>query len=367
MSVRHPRSHTPGSPSETDGPIDWSTVADDELAPSPSDPIEVALAKIDEQTRRKKEGLIARRRQEEEEARRRKEEEDERRRKEEEDERRRKQEEQSRKEAEVARKLREEEEARARRMAEEAEEAENAKAAREVNDRAEDDEGDEATAVKSTGRAPSAGSTTPRIPGLRRHPCTLCLSTGEPCIDLPDSRSKQCAKCFRQKKGCRLPNEKVRQKRKDVQLSPRSGEKRKRTKIASEDDDNRFVGTSTTAAGEIASLLRSVVAKVDKLADPSGKGKSRAVVESAEEERDGDDDDSEAVSAEEFGIYMNYIRKPGFEESLDYDFLRELFTKVLKNAGESDDNIYDWMLLNNGKGWEANNIGRHVAAPAPLP
>ena len=60
--------------------------------------------------------------------------------------------------------------------------------------------------------------------------------------------------------------------------------------------------------------------------------------------------------AEEFAIYMNYVRKLGFEESPNYDFLRELFAKVLKNIREQDDGIYDWMLLNNGKGWEAGNV-----------
>ena len=62
------------------------------------------------------------------------------------------------------------------------------------------------------------------------------------------------------------------------------------------------------------------------------------------------------ILSEEFAIYMNYVRKLGFEESPDYDFLRELFAKVLKNIGEQDDGIYDWMLLNNGKGWEAGNV-----------
>lgn len=60
------------------------------------------------------------------------------------------------------------------------------------------------------------------------------------------------------------------------------------------------------------------------------------------------------VSAEEFAIYMNYVRKLGFEEAPDYDFLRDLFTKVLKTLGESDDGVFDWMLLNGGKGWEAS-------------
>ncbi|KXN81328.1 hypothetical protein AN958_05183 [Leucoagaricus sp. SymC.cos] len=59
---------------------------------------------------------------------------------------------------------------------------------------------------------------------------------------------------------------------------------------------------------------------------------------------------------EEFAIYMNYVRKLGFEETPDYDFLRELFTKVLKTQGEQEDGVYDWMLLNNGKGWEAGSV-----------
>jgi casein kinase 1 len=53
---------------------------------------------------------------------------------------------------------------------------------------------------------------------------------------------------------------------------------------------------------------------------------------------------------------MNYVRKLGFEETPDYDFLRELFTKVLKTLGEPEDGIYDWNLLNGGKGWEASNV-----------
>lgn len=63
---------------------------------------------------------------------------------------------------------------------------------------------------------------------------------------------------------------------------------------------------------------------------------------------------------EEFAIYMNYVRKLGFEETPDYDFLRELFTKVLKTLGEPEDGIFDWMLLNNGKGWEASNVRLHL-------
>ncbi|KAI5476243.1 hypothetical protein MNV49_007943 [Pseudohyphozyma bogoriensis] len=74
---------------------------------------------------------------------------------------------------------------------------------------------------------------------------------------------------------------------------------------------------------------------------------------------------------EEFAIYLNYVRKLGFEETPDYDFLRELFTKVLKNSGETEDGVYDWMLLNNGKGWEAgttsnqHDSGRHHRSGQP--
>ncbi|KAH9989439.1 kinase-like protein [Russula vinacea] len=67
---------------------------------------------------------------------------------------------------------------------------------------------------------------------------------------------------------------------------------------------------------------------------------------------------------EEFAIYMNYVRKLGFEESPDYDFLRELFTKVLKTTGDQDDGVYDWMLLNNGKGWEAGHTPSQILAQA---
>jgi len=56
---------------------------------------------------------------------------------------------------------------------------------------------------------------------------------------------------------------------------------------------------------------------------------------------------------EEFGIYLNYVRKLGFEETPDYDFLRELFAKVMKSNNDIDDGVFDWNLLNGGKGWEA--------------
>jgi casein kinase 1 len=64
--------------------------------------------------------------------------------------------------------------------------------------------------------------------------------------------------------------------------------------------------------------------------------------------------------SEEFSIYLNYVRKLGFEETPDYDFLKELFVKVLRSAGEVDDNMFDWKLLNSGKGWEANAVSLNL-------
>ncbi|KAK8861465.1 hypothetical protein IAR55_002285 [Kwoniella newhampshirensis] len=66
----------------------------------------------------------------------------------------------------------------------------------------------------------------------------------------------------------------------------------------------------------------------------------------------------------EFSIYLNYVRKLTFDETPDYDFLRGLFDLALQNVGEQDDGQFDWMLLNNGKGWEAN--GRQSAAQAEV-
>ncbi|CAO3677470.1 unnamed protein product [Rhizopus stolonifer] len=52
---------------------------------------------------------------------------------------------------------------------------------------------------------------------------------------------------------------------------------------------------------------------------------------------------------EEFGIYLQYVRKLGFEETPDYDFLRSLFVKAIERSGDVEDGVYDWMLANNGK------------------
>jgi casein kinase 1 len=57
---------------------------------------------------------------------------------------------------------------------------------------------------------------------------------------------------------------------------------------------------------------------------------------------------------EEFGIYLKYVRKLGFDETPDYDFLRDLFDKAIRRSGEEDNKVYDWMVLNEGKGLEVN-------------
>jgi len=42
---------------------------------------------------------------------------------------------------------------------------------------------------------------------------------------------------------------------------------------------------------------------------------------------------------------MNYVRKLAFEETPDYDYLRGLMDKVLKNIDCEDDGIYDWVYV----------------------
>lgn len=73
--------------------------------------------------------------------------------------------------------------------------------------------------------------------------------------------------------------------------------------------------------------------------------------------------------ADEFNKYLSYVRNLGFEDTPDYDYLRELFTQALKNTGEVEDGEYDWMKLNNGKGWEAmkQHPSQHLHAANHLP
>jgi hypothetical protein len=68
---------------------------------------------------------------------------------------------------------------------------------------------------------------------------------------------------------------------------------------------------------------------------------------------------------EEFAIYLNYVRKLGFTETPDYNFLRDLFSKALRFAGETEDGVYDWMLLNQGKGWQSASVSNFVLSRIP--
>jgi hypothetical protein len=49
--------------------------------------------------------------------------------------------------------------------------------------------------------------------------------------------------------------------------------------------------------------------------------------------------------ADEIAVYLKYVRVLGFEETPDYDFLRELFAKVLKKNNDIDDGVFEWSVL----------------------
>jgi casein kinase 1 len=70
---------------------------------------------------------------------------------------------------------------------------------------------------------------------------------------------------------------------------------------------------------------------------------------------------------EEFSKYLSYVRNLGFEDEPDYNYLRDLFTQALKNTGETEDGVYDWMKLNDGKGWESIKQHPAVAHMQQLP
>ncbi|KXJ91177.1 kinase-like domain-containing protein [Microdochium bolleyi] len=69
---------------------------------------------------------------------------------------------------------------------------------------------------------------------------------------------------------------------------------------------------------------------------------------------------------EEFSKYLTYVRNLGFEDTPDYDYLRELFTQALKNTGEVEDGEYDWMKVGKdpSKGWDGMH-GKHSAYHNP--
>jgi casein kinase 1 len=50
---------------------------------------------------------------------------------------------------------------------------------------------------------------------------------------------------------------------------------------------------------------------------------------------------------EQFNQYLTYVRNLGFEDTPDYDYLRELFTQALKDTGGVEDGEYDWMKVSS--------------------
>ncbi|KAH6690518.1 casein kinase I [Plectosphaerella plurivora] len=73
---------------------------------------------------------------------------------------------------------------------------------------------------------------------------------------------------------------------------------------------------------------------------------------------------------EQFNQYLTYVRNLGFEDTPDYDYLRELFTTALKNTGEVEDGEYDWIKVkqSSGKGWDGSRThGIHDPNARPGP
>ncbi|KAK0744819.1 kinase-like domain-containing protein [Apiosordaria backusii] len=60
-------------------------------------------------------------------------------------------------------------------------------------------------------------------------------------------------------------------------------------------------------------------------------------------------DDLCAGFPEEFAKCLRYIRGLGFEDQPDYDHLQNLLSQVLKDAGEVDDDEFDWMKVGEGR------------------
>ena len=66
-----------------------------------------------------------------------------------------------------------------------------------------------------------------------------------------------------------------------------------------------------------------------------------------------------------FGTYLTYARRLGFEDTPDYEYLRELFTVVLRDVGDLEDGEYDWTKV--GKGKPQESASRESAAGSSQP
>lgn len=74
----------------------------------------------------------------------------------------------------------------------------------------------------------------------------------------------------------------------------------------------------------------------------------------------------------EFAECLRYVRGLGFKDRPDYDRLQELLSRVLVDAGEVDDGVFDWMEAREDKRWELEmrpppgTIGSNAGPSAPL-
>lgn len=56
----------------------------------------------------------------------------------------------------------------------------------------------------------------------------------------------------------------------------------------------------------------------------------------------------------QFATFLSYARSLKFEETPNYDYLISLMDQILEEHHLIDDGHYDWMDLNEGKGWDIN-------------
>ncbi|KAL0094893.1 Serine/Threonine kinase CK1 [Phycomyces blakesleeanus] len=54
----------------------------------------------------------------------------------------------------------------------------------------------------------------------------------------------------------------------------------------------------------------------------------------------------------EFALYLNYARSLSFDGTPDYSYMQQLFDLGLARVNKIDRDVYDWNLLNDGKGWQ---------------
>jgi casein kinase 1 len=71
---------------------------------------------------------------------------------------------------------------------------------------------------------------------------------------------------------------------------------------------------------------------------------------------------------EQLSEYLTYVRNLGFEDTPDYDYLRDLFTTAGKNAGVTEDGEYDWLKIKTPPGekdYKTNPAFHNPARPGP--